>query len=155
MFEETYASVTTNVAGREIKLETGKIARQATASIIASSGDNQVLVTVVAGREPEGQSFFPLTVNYTEKYYAAGKIPGSFFRREGRPTEKETLVSILIYKHYLNGFPKCQTTRLYLVPAVTGLTLCHTNEGNTMIEPFGNISLHCILCFDSSRICGS
>ena len=79
MFEETYASVTTNVAGREIKLETGKIARQATASIIASSGDNQVLVTVVAGREPEGQSFFPLTVNYTEKYYAAGKIPGSFF----------------------------------------------------------------------------
>ena len=106
MFEETYASVTTNVAGREIKLETGKIARQATASIIASSGDNQVLVTVVAGREPEGQSFFPLTVNYTEKYYAAGKIPGSFFRREGRPTEKETLVSRLIDRPLRPLFPK-------------------------------------------------
>ena len=106
MFEETYASVTTNVAGREIKLETGKIARQATASIIASSGDNQVLVTVVAGREPEGQSFFPLTVNYTEKYYAAGKIPGSFFRREGSPTEKETLVSRLIDRPLRPLFPK-------------------------------------------------
>ena len=106
MFEETYASVTTNVAGREIKLETGKIARQATSSIIASSGDNQVLVTVVAGREPEGQSFFPLTVNYTEKYYAAGKIPGSFFRREGRPTEKETLVSRLIDRPLRPLFPK-------------------------------------------------
>lgn len=106
MFEETYASVTTKVAGREIKLETGKIARQATASIIASSGDNQVLVTVVAGREPEGQSFFPLTVNYTEKYYAAGKIPGSFFRREGRPTEKETLVSRLIDRPLRPLFPK-------------------------------------------------
>ena len=106
MFEETYASVTTNVAGREIKLETGKIARQATASIIASSGDNQVLVTVVAGREPEGQSFFPLTVNYIEKYYAAGKIPGSFFRREGRPTEKETLVSRLIDRPLRPLFPK-------------------------------------------------
>ncbi len=106
MFEETYASVKTNVAGREIKLETGKIARQATASIIASSGDNQVLVTVVAGREPEGQSFFPLTVNYTEKYYAAGKIPGSFFRREGRPTEKETLVSRLIDRPLRPLFPK-------------------------------------------------
>ena len=106
MFEETYASVTTNVAGREIKLETGKIARQATASIIASSGDNKVLVTVVAGREPEGQSFFPLTVNYTEKYYAAGKIPGSFFRREGRPTEKETLVSRLIDRPLRPLFPK-------------------------------------------------
>ncbi len=106
MFEETYASVTTNVAGRDIKLETGKIARQATASIIASSGENQVLVTVVAGREPEGQSFFPLTVNYTEKYYAAGKIPGSFFRREGRPTEKETLVSRLIDRPLRPLFPK-------------------------------------------------
>ena len=106
MFEETYASVTTNVAGREIKLETGKIARQATASIIASSGDNQVLVTVVAGREPEGQSFFPLTVNYTEKYYAAGRIPGSFFRREGRPTEKETLISRLIDRPLRPLFPK-------------------------------------------------
>ncbi|MFL2752848.1 MAG: polyribonucleotide nucleotidyltransferase [Gammaproteobacteria bacterium] len=106
MFEETYASVTTNVAGREIKLETGKIARQATASIIASSGDNQVLVTVVAGREPEGQSFLPLTVNYTEKYYAAGRIPGSFFRREGRPTEKETLISRLIDRPLRPLFPK-------------------------------------------------
>ena len=75
---------TKTIAGREVTLETGKVARQATASVIASSGDTQVLVTVVAGGQKPGQSFFPLTVNYIEKFYAAGKIPGSFFRREGR-----------------------------------------------------------------------
>ena len=60
-----------------------------------------------------------------------------------------------LFAYYLNGLPRCHTTKLYLVPFITGLTLCHTNEGNTMIDPFGSISLHCILCFDSSRICGS
>ena len=62
---------------------------------------------------------------------------------------------IIIYKHYLKGNPKCHTTRLYLVPDVTGLTLCQTKLGNTIIDPFGNIFLHCIQCFNSSRICGS
>ena len=81
----------------EITLESGKVARQATGAVIASSGDTQVLATVVVGKAPgEHQDFFPLTVNYQEKTYATGKIPGGFFKREGRPTEKETLTSRLI-----------------------------------------------------------
>src|SRR5207248_57383 len=74
--------------GRELVLETGKIARQA---------DGTVLATVVSAKEPrEGIDFLPLTVDYQEKFYAAGRIPGGYFKREGRPTEKETLVSRLI-----------------------------------------------------------
>ena len=88
---------TFNLGNNEITLETGKIARQATGAVIASSGDTQVLATVVVGKAPgEHQDFFPLTVNYQEKTYATGKIPGGFFKREGRPTEKETLTSRLI-----------------------------------------------------------
>ncbi len=83
--------------GRMLRLETGKIARQADASVFATYGETTVLATVVAAREPKpGIDFFPLTVNYQEKTYAAGKIPGGFFKREGRPSEKETLVSRLI-----------------------------------------------------------
>ena len=81
----------------KVTLETGRIARQATAAVMAHMDDNSVLCTVVAAPEPrEGVSFFPLTVDYQERTYAAGKIPGGFFRREGRPTEKETLTSRLI-----------------------------------------------------------
>ena len=84
-------------AGRKLTLETGRIARQADGSVLATYGDTTVLATVVFGRAPKpGIDFFPLTVNYQEKTYAAGKIPGGYFKREGRPTEKETLVSRLI-----------------------------------------------------------
>ena len=77
-----------------VELETGEIARQASATVIARMGDTVVMVAAVAKKEAvPGQNFFPLTVNYQEKFYAAGKIPGGFFKREGRPTEKETLVS--------------------------------------------------------------
>ncbi|MGE0845356.1 MAG: polyribonucleotide nucleotidyltransferase [Flavobacteriaceae bacterium] len=83
--------------GRPLVLETGKIARQADGAVLATYGDTTVLATVVSEREPKpGFDFFPLTVNYQEKYFAAGKIPGGFFKREGRPTEKETLTSRLI-----------------------------------------------------------
>ena len=83
--------------GRTLKLETGKIARQADAAVMATYGETTVLATVVAARqEKPGIDFFPLTCNYQEKTYAAGKIPGGYFKREGRPTEKETLVSRLI-----------------------------------------------------------
>ena len=81
----------------EVIFETGKIARQATGSVLVTKGSTQVLSTVVVGNPPgEHQDFFPLTVNYLEKTYATGKIPGGFFKREGRPTEKETLTSRLI-----------------------------------------------------------
>ena len=83
--------------GRPLKLETGRIARQATAAVLAQYGETSVLAAVVAARDVKpGQDFFPLTVHYQEKTYAAGKIPGGFFKREGRPTERETLISRLI-----------------------------------------------------------
>src|SRR6186997_321644 len=83
--------------GRKLVLETGKVARQADGAVVATYGESKVLATVVAAKTPrEGVDFLPLTVDYQEKYYAAGRIPGGYFKREGRPTEKETLVSRLI-----------------------------------------------------------
>ncbi|MBL8576781.1 MAG: polyribonucleotide nucleotidyltransferase [Mesorhizobium sp.] len=83
--------------GRPLILETGKIARQADGAVLATYGETVVLATVVSAKEPKpGFDFFPLTVNYQEKTFAAGKIPGGYFKREGRPSEKETLVSRLI-----------------------------------------------------------
>ena len=90
-------SVEIEWAGRPLKLETGKIARQADGAVVATYGETTVLATVVSEKEPKpGFDFFPLTVNYQEKYYAAGRIPGGFLKREGRPSEKETLTSRLI-----------------------------------------------------------
>ena len=83
--------------GRKLVLETGRVARQADGAVWASYGETVVLATVVGAREPKaGVDFFPLTVNYQEKFFAAGKIPGGYFKREGRPTERETLISRLI-----------------------------------------------------------
>src|SRR5215217_5930811 len=83
--------------GRRLVLETGKIARQADGAVLATYGETTVLCTAVAAKSAKaGQDFFPLTVNYQEKTFAAGKIPGGFFKREGRPSEKETLTSRLI-----------------------------------------------------------
>ncbi|MCF7981094.1 MAG: polyribonucleotide nucleotidyltransferase [Pseudomonadales bacterium] len=93
--------------GHTVTLETGRIARQATAAVLVTVGDTAVLSTVVGRKEAnEGAGFFPLTVNYQEKTYAAGKIPGGFFKREGRPTEKETLTSRLIDRPIRPLFPK-------------------------------------------------
>jgi len=100
-------------AGRKLVLETGKVARQADGAVLASYGETTVLATVVAMKEPKpGQDFFPLTVNYQEKAFAAGKIPGGYFKREGRPSEAETLISRLIDRPirplFVEGF-KCDT----------------------------------------------
>jgi polyribonucleotide nucleotidyltransferase len=92
--------------GSTLILETGKVARQADGAVVASYGDTVVLATVVGARAPKpGLDFFPLTVNYQEKFFAAGRIPGGFFKREGRPTEKETLVSRLIDRPIRPLFP--------------------------------------------------
>ena len=99
--------------GRPLILETGKVARQADGAVLATYGDTTVLATAVAARTPKpGLDFFPLTVNYQEKTYAAGKIPGGFFKREGRPSEKETLTARLIDRPIRPLFPKqfkCET----------------------------------------------
>ena len=86
-----------NWGGRRLVLETGRMARQADGAVLATYGETSVLCTVVGARQVKpGQDFFPLTVNYQEKTFAAGKIPGGFFKREGRPSEKEVLTSRLI-----------------------------------------------------------
>jgi len=93
--------------GHDVVIETGKIARQATAAVVVTMAETTVLVAVVGRREAKpNQDFFPLTVNYEEKTYAAGKIPGGFFKREGRPSEKETLTSRLIDRPIRPLFPK-------------------------------------------------
>ncbi|WP_297442942.1 polyribonucleotide nucleotidyltransferase [Acidocella sp.] len=93
--------------GKTLILETGKVARQADGAVVASYGDTVVLATVVGAKAAKpGQDFFPLTVNYQEKFYAAGRIPGGFFKREGRPTERETLVSRLIDRPIRPLFPE-------------------------------------------------
>src|SRR6267378_4207434 len=92
--------------GRKLVLETGKIARQADGAVFATYGESTVLATVVSAKEPKaGIDFLPLTCNYQEKTYAAGRIPGGYFKREGRPTEKETLVSRLIDRPIRPLFP--------------------------------------------------
>ncbi len=105
-----------------VTLQTGEIARQATASIVASMGDTVVLVTVVGRKEANpGQSFFPLTINYQEKTYAAGKIPGGFFKREGRPAESETLISRLIDRPLRPLFPKGFMNEVQVIATVMSL----------------------------------
>ena len=107
---------------REVTLETGEFARQATAAVMASMGDTAVLCTVVAAKEARaGQDFFPLTVDYMEKTYAAGKIPGGFFKREGRPSEKETLTCRLIDRPIRPLFPEGFLNEVQVVCTVVSL----------------------------------
>jgi polyribonucleotide nucleotidyltransferase len=94
------------LAGRPIILETGKLAKQATAAVTVRYGDTVVLATVTASKDPKDLDFFPLTVNYEERYYAVGKIPGGFIKREGRPSEKAVLASRLIDRPIRPLFPE-------------------------------------------------
>ncbi|HLH11992.1 MAG TPA: polyribonucleotide nucleotidyltransferase [Methylovirgula sp.] len=96
-----------NWAGRKLVLETGRLARQSDGAVLATYGETTVLATVVSAKAPKpGVDFFPLTVNYQEKAFAAGRIPGGYFKREGRPSEKETLVSRLIDRPIRPLFPE-------------------------------------------------
>lgn len=105
-----------------VKLETGAIARQADGAVVVTMADTAVLVTAVGQKNTvEGRDFFPLTVNYQEKTYAAGRIPGGFFKREGRPSEKETLTSRLIDRPLRPLFPKGFTNEVQVVATVISL----------------------------------
>ena len=105
--------------GQQVRIETGRVARQASGSALVTMGDSVVLTTAVGmTRGRPGAAFFPLTVNYQEKTYAAGKIPGGFFRREGRPTEKETLTSRLIDRPIRPLFPKGFMNEVQVVATV-------------------------------------
>ena len=106
----------------EVTLETGEIARQASGAVMVSMGGTVVLVTAVAAAKPrEGQDFFPLTVDYVEKFYSAGRIPGGFFKREGRPTEKETLTSRLIDRPVRPLFPEDFKNEVQVIAQVVSL----------------------------------
>ena len=107
------------VAGKKISLETGKVARQADGAIIASCGETVILATVVGAKKVNpDMDYFPLSVNYQEKYYAGGKIPGGFFKREARPTESEQLISRLIDRPIRPLFPSEFKNEVQLLPTV-------------------------------------
>lgn len=120
MFEITKKSIP--FGAHTLTLETGEIARQSDAAVMVSYGDTVVLVAVTARREvKEGQDFFPLTVDYQEKTYAAGRIPGGFFKREGRPSEKETLTARLIDRPLRPLFPDAFYNEVQVVATVLSL----------------------------------
>jgi polyribonucleotide nucleotidyltransferase len=98
--------VNCNIGGREVTLETGRLAKQADASVLVTCGSNMVLVTAVSSREKSNADFFPLTVEYQERFYSTGKIPGGYFKREGRPTMEATLTSRLIDRPIRPLFPE-------------------------------------------------
>jgi polyribonucleotide nucleotidyltransferase len=107
---------------RQVTLETGEVARQASGAVVVNMDETVVLVTVVAARNAKpGQDFFPLTVDYQEKFYAAGRIPGGFFKREGRPSEKETLTSRLIDRPIRPLFPEGFYNEVQIVATVLSL----------------------------------
>lgn len=106
---------------RRVILEAGEIARQATGAVLVDVEGTTILVTVVGKKDSQGGDFFPLTVNYQEKAYAAGKIPGGFFKREGRPTEKETLTSRLIDRPIRPLFPNGYTNEVQIIATVISL----------------------------------
>jgi polyribonucleotide nucleotidyltransferase len=117
--------------GQTLTIETGKMARQADGAALVTYGDTKVLCTAVAAKQVrEGQGFFPLTVNYQEKFYAGGKIPGSFFRREGKPTERETLICRLIDRPMRPLFPKGFLNETQIMPTV--ISVDKVNDPDTL-----------------------
>ena len=116
------SSVSFQFGNDTVTLETGKIARQATGAVVVTMGDTVVLATVVGRKSADpGRDFFPLTVDYQERTYAAGKIPGGFFKREGRPTEKETLTCRLIDRPVRPLFPKGFKNEVQIICTVMSL----------------------------------
>jgi len=118
----TTHSKTFQYGSETVTLQIGEIARQASAAVVASMGDTVVLVTAVGRREAKpGQGFFPLTINYQERTYGAGKIPGGFFKREGRPSESETLISRLIDRPLRPLFPKGFLNEVQVIATVMSI----------------------------------
>jgi len=116
--------------GKKLILETGKIARQADGAVIVTCGETVVISTVVGAKKVNPETdYFPLQVNYQEKYYAAGKIPGGYFKREARPTESETLISRLIDRPIRPLFPENFRNEVQILPTV----LSHDNENEADI----------------------
>src|SRR5210317_1452773 len=119
------------IGGRTLSIETDKVAKQASGSVVVRYGDTIVLVTVVAAHDERDSSFLPLTVEYQEKIYAAGRIPGNYFRREiGRPSEKETLTARLIDRPIRPLFPKYYNFETQIIATV--LAMDQENDADVM-----------------------
>jgi len=135
-----YQKVEIEFNGQPLTIETGKMARQADGATVITYGDTKILCTAVSGKKiREGQDFFPLTVNYQEKFYAAGKIPGSFFRRERGSTERETLICRLIDRPMRPLFPKGYLFDTQIMPTVISADL--VNDPDTLAMVAASASL--------------
>src|SRR5207244_880625 len=131
------------VGERELSIETGKLAKQAHGSALVRYGDTVVLVTACAGPLREGLDFFPLTVDYRENFYAAGKIPGGFFKREGKPSEREVLTSRMIDRPIRPLFPDGYQNETQVIALVL--------SADTDIEP----SMHAIVGASTALFCSN
>ena len=120
-----------DIGGKPLSIQTGKVAKQASGSVVVQYGETIVLVTVVAAKEEKASSFLPLSVEYQEKIYAAGRIPGNYFRREiGRPSEKETLTARLIDRPIRPLFPKKFRYETQVIATV--LSMDQENDPDTL-----------------------
>ncbi len=121
-------------AGKKLSLETGRVARQADGAVMVTYGETTILCTAVAAKSAkEGQDFFPLSVHYQEKYFASGKIPGGFFKREGRPTERDTLISRLIDRPIRPLFPKQFLNEVQVIATVLSYDLQNESDVAALI----------------------
>ena len=116
-----YVKESAMIGGKEITIETGKWAKQAGGSVVIRCGDSMVLVTAAGSQQPRDIDFMPLTCEYQEKFYSSGKIPGSFFRREGRSTNAEILVARLIDRPCRPLFPEGFTNEVQVIATVMSL----------------------------------
>ncbi|BAU27720.1 polyribonucleotide nucleotidyltransferase [Aneurinibacillus soli] len=130
-----------DLAGRKMSIEYGKLAKQASGAVLVRYGDSAVLSTVTASKKPSPLSFFPLTVNYEEKLYAVGKIPGGFIKREGRPSEKATLTSRLIDRPIRPLFPEGFRNEIQIVNTVLSVDQDCSTEVAAMIGTSAALSI--------------
>jgi len=137
-----YNKVEVEFNGQPLTIETGKVARQADGAVIVTYGETKVLCTVVSAKSMrDGQDFFPLTVNYAEKFYSVGKIPGSFFRRERGSTERETLICRLIDRPMRPLFPKGYMFETQIMPSVISADLVNDPDTLAMVAASASVAV--------------
>ncbi len=137
-----YQKVSVDFNGQPLTIETGQVARQADGSVIVTYGETKILCTVVSAHSMrQGQDFFPLTVNYQEKFYAAGKIPGSFFRRERGTTERETLICRLIDRPMRPLFPKGYMFETQIMPTCISADLVNDPDTLSMLAASASVAI--------------
>ena len=132
-------TVTTTVGGKTITIEAGRLAKQADGSVLVTAGNNMVLVTAVSSKRESILDFFPLTVEYQEKFYATGKIPGGYFKREGRPTNQATLTARLIDRPLRPSFPEGYRYETQIVATVLSF------DGTFPLEILANLGASCAI----------